>query len=139
MPQRYKFLSMHGEKKKKGSICNENLIGAENKEKGVKRNNRNFQPAESFTPRRLLTMREQIRQERPRRAHKSVYHSPRPSSRSTFNTGTCAVGGRGGLVVNEAWLLYHLRLAANQASAVRDGALMADICGSSLLPDTAGN
>lgn len=50
-------------------------------------------------------------------------------------------GGGGGVCVevNEAWLLYHLRLAANQASPVRDGALMADICASSLLPDTAGN
>lgn len=56
--------------------------------------------------------------------------------------GEAGGGGGGGRVcveVNEAWLLYHLRLAANQASPVRDGALMADICASSLLPDTAGN
>lgn len=87
------FKRARGEKK--GSICNENLIGAENKEKGVKRNNRNIQPAESFTPRRLLTMREQIRQERPRRAHKSVYHSPRPSSRSTLIQGRVRLWGGG--------------------------------------------
>lgn len=48
------------------------------------------------------------------------------------------VWGRG-VLVNEAWLLYRLRLAANQASSVSDAALMADICGSSLLPNTAGN